>query len=206
LQGQLSRLSLDADAMDFALLAFRQPGFQLEPASFAELSDVLSVLKAAAGDSETLDHLSIYKNAMPDQLQIAAQFCLTHVISASARDPRQALVLSELSGEKDIRDHKRWLLKWLHPDRNSKKWESNLFAVVQDAADQLLDGEPHVANVKIKSDGLDHQWVHARQRKRIVEPSAALRRAFKLVAFVVVLVVGLVMAYQFIAPDYNFLG
>jgi hypothetical protein len=201
LPGQTTKLLSGADAMDFALLAFRQPGFQFDPESFVAFPDVLSVLKAAAGDSETLDHLSIFKNAMPEQLQTAAQFCLRHVIAASIRDPHQALILKSWAEEQNIRDHKRWLLKWLHPDRNPNKWETNLFSIVNGAASQLLGADTSMAASRTALNGGDTPWKHAMQRRRIVEPSTTRRRAVKLVGFFILVLTALLCLLMFVASD-----
>lgn len=50
------------------------------------------------------------------------------------------LALPQNWSSQDVREHKRWMLKWLHPDRNPSAWEANLFHRVKEASDRIENG------------------------------------------------------------------
>ena len=99
--------------------------------------DMLSVIKIAAGDQPTISANMEQYGETEDHLRQAAVFYLQQTIAKSGNDLFRTLGLPAMASKDQVRTHKRWLLKWLHPDRNSSKWEATLFHRVSDAAETL---------------------------------------------------------------------
>jgi hypothetical protein len=119
-------------AKDLALEVFRQPILARRLQKQQLPDGMLDVIKIAAGDSATLN-----PNADDPQLHNAAIFFLQQALLSNENDNFRLLGLNPNANLDEIREHRRWLLKWLHPDRNHNKWESTLFARVNAAATQL---------------------------------------------------------------------
>jgi hypothetical protein len=140
----------ETSAVHSALRAYRQPS-RLRMWRYLELpQDYLDLIKISAGDHETIEALMNRYNVNEDELRSAAVFVLNYVISRAGGDNFRILGLPKYAGREDIRIHKRWLLKWLHPDRNHNAWESVLFRKVSDAAKGVEDAkfpEPQNGNV-----------------------------------------------------------
>lgn len=124
-------------AIDVAVLMFRQPNSFVVARQSPLPHGIIDVMKAAAGDDETLQKFADSKGMVADIVKQAAQFYLRQVLTSAGNDPHRKLALDRGALPAVIRDHKRWLLKWLHPDRNPNKWESILFAQVSEAALKL---------------------------------------------------------------------
>jgi DnaJ domain len=102
-------------------------------------SGMLDLIKAAAGHDETVLRLSETEHVAKELISEAAKHYLRGLISGSRNNPYATLGLSDAASPEDIKAHKRWLLKWLHPDRNPSQWETGLFKKVSAAA-ELLEG------------------------------------------------------------------
>jgi hypothetical protein len=103
--------------------------------------DTLELIKCAATDRATLSRISAERRLEESVLIEASRHYLQHVITSSHSDGYRALGLSSTATSTDIQNHRRWLLKWLHPDRNPSKWETQLFQSVEKAAHQLIEGK-----------------------------------------------------------------
>lgn len=134
---RLRKASTPGQAIDVAVLMFRQPNAFVLEKNAPLPHGIIEVMKAAAGDDETLQRYSDSKGMEGEAVKQAAQFYLRHVLTSAGSDPHRKLALDKGAQPAAIRDHKRWLLKWLHPDRNPNKWESILFAQVSEAALKL---------------------------------------------------------------------
>jgi hypothetical protein len=124
-------------AVQDALKVYRQPS-RLRLWRHQELpQDFLVLIKICAGDSETTDTWAKQFDLNETELHSAAVFIVNHVISRAGTDNFRLLGLPQSANAEDIRIHKRWLLKWLHPDRNHSTWESALFRKVTEAAKRI---------------------------------------------------------------------
>jgi hypothetical protein len=122
------------DAMRAALISYSQP-LRLAVNDRSKLPDgILLVIKAAAGDTITVDAIAQALEEDTITLQEAASFYLQQQLTGVKANPFQQLGLSNHASLEDIVLHKRWLLKWLHPDRNPNKWQSKMFNGVTVAA------------------------------------------------------------------------
>jgi hypothetical protein len=95
---------------------------------------IIEVIKVAAGDMPTIEALSNDLQVDEKTLQEAASFYLQQLHFKHAKTPFQKLGLSDSATVDEVTQHKRWLLKWLHPDRNPNKWQTSMFQSVTDAA------------------------------------------------------------------------
>jgi hypothetical protein len=137
---QTSDRRLDArkeSAVLEALDMFKQPARARELRSHDQPSDMLEVIKIAAGDQGTIDRWAESCREGQDIIRQSAVFFLQQTIAKSGNDKFRMMGLPSGAGMDEIRLHKRWLLKWLHPDRNPSKWETVLFHRISTAADML---------------------------------------------------------------------
>jgi hypothetical protein len=54
----------------------------------------------------------------------AARFYLQHVLFRPGADCYRILGIEPTASRAAARDHMRWLLEWLHPDRNNNSWDA----------------------------------------------------------------------------------
>jgi hypothetical protein len=122
---------MEQQAMFQAVEAFRSPSRNKQHKTSNLPSGMLTVIKVAAGDEKLLAENAEVFQLAPEQIQEAAKhFLLKALLNPESRGLR-LLGLNEGASETEIKDHKRWLLKWLHPDRNPSTWEQALFHKVK---------------------------------------------------------------------------
>lgn len=102
--------------------------------------EVTPVIRVAAGSQELASELSTRYGCSGAHIHEACVFFLQQVVIFPGSDSHRTLGVAAGASLEQIRSHRRWLLMWLHPDRNKDKWESALFARVQKAASALDDG------------------------------------------------------------------
>lgn len=127
-------------AIEVALAVYKQPNQFVVPKTGNYPLFMLDVVKSAAGDEATLQKNSADLDVSTEQVSQASKFYLQKLCASAGDDPFRMLALDVGATEADIRDHKRWLLKWLHPDRNPSKWEAKFFMAVNQAAQQIETG------------------------------------------------------------------
>lgn len=109
--------------------------------------EVTPVIRVAAGSQELAGEFSTRYGCSNTHIHEACVFFLQQVVLFPGSDSHRTLGVAAGAPLEQIRAHRRWLLMWLHPDRNKDKWESALFARVQTAAGALGDGAmPAAAN------------------------------------------------------------
>jgi cobalamin biosynthesis Mg chelatase CobN len=117
--------------------ARRQPARLASFRNMALPGDLLTIIKLAAKDGPTVSEIAALKNDDPDLLCQAAQLSLREVITYAGHDAYRTLCLRNDAHPDLLKQHRRWLLKWLHPDVNTSRWEAALFQKVSTAADTL---------------------------------------------------------------------
>jgi hypothetical protein len=127
-------------AIDVAVAVYKQPNQFMVPKPGSYPLDMLDVIKTAAGDEETIELMAKDLNMARDTVVQVCKFYLHKLLTAGGNDPFRMLALDYGATVTNIKDHKRWLLKWLHPDRNPSKWESALFLTIGKAALVLEQG------------------------------------------------------------------
>ncbi len=173
-------------AIDVALHVFRQPAVFRVPAPGHLPKLLKDVIRAAAGDEQVLADISKRCGAPNDYVKEAAQFYLRKLLTSSDGNPYRRLALDPNASAADIRDHKRLLLMWLHPDRNPNLWEIKLFKLVRDAAETLGQVEQHtlissenLVQKPVRRGHSNATWRHASKKRRQVSVAAILKSAFK---------------------------
>lgn len=140
----------DASAIRHAVHVFKYPANLRHPSENRVRTGMLDLLKAAAGHEETINRLSETENVTQELVCEASKHYLRGLITDSKNNPYTTLGLSAAATPEEIKAHKRWLLKWLHPDRNPSKWEAVLFKKVSMAAEALEDTSVVITRVKVK--------------------------------------------------------
>lgn len=160
-------------AINVAVAVYKQPNQFVIPRPGRYPKCMLDVIKSAAGDEATIRAISDDLKLPNDAIVSICKFYLQKLITSSGSDPFLMLALDRNASAADIKDHKRWLLKWLHPDRNSSKWESALFSMIGNATLQLERGNFNqqplalIAPIADRKQRSRHRsWRHAKMRKR----------------------------------------
>ncbi len=182
------------NAIDVAVAVYKQPNQFVHPKAGQYPIHIIEVIKSAAGDDATIQSISESHDISSDQVVQACKFYLQKLLAAAGSDPLRMLALDQGASEADIRDHKRWLLKWLHPDRNPSKWENALFLSISKAAKQLEFGNvvqslASTSNSQRASKRSSRQpsWKFAKARRRQFSLSQVARPFILALSFAIVL-------------------
>jgi hypothetical protein len=111
-------------ALDLALGLARMPtlaaGMREQPLP----PDTLVLIRIAAGCADTAQEAAAATGTQVEAIREAAIFYLQQVLFASSSDSHRILGVRPGASRSEMRSHLRWLMKWLHPDRNPNDWES----------------------------------------------------------------------------------
>jgi hypothetical protein len=141
------------NALDIALQLYRQPALARKVRRNSLPPRVLSVIRIAAGSEE---ELAIDADHTPEEIQDireAAIFFLQNCLFQSGGDSYRMLGVEHDATVEEIRQHKRWLLKWLHPDLSRNTWEAAYLQRVL-AAWQDIVGDAAMPETIPPSEGL----------------------------------------------------
>ncbi|MGH6925256.1 MAG: hypothetical protein ACRED5_16105 [Propylenella sp.] len=111
-------------ALDLALDLARMPTLGEAMRTHPLPPDTLVVIRIAAGCSETSREAVRATGLSATAIRDACVFYLEHVLLASDADSHRILGVRPGAPRSEMREHMRWLLKWLHPDGNRNEWES----------------------------------------------------------------------------------
>ena len=87
-------------------------------------ADVLTLLKIAAGDRPTMRAAIVASGRPPAAIREAAVLYIQNVLLAADANSYRVLGAATGAPHNQLREHLRWLMKWLHPDRCASAWES----------------------------------------------------------------------------------
>ena len=133
----MSEVDFINPALKSAVALYRQPLLARKMEKSDLPQGISEVLRIAAGGSERAALAAESQGATAQELyQACLLYLQTVVFHQNAQDAR-LLGLSEPINREELRDHKRMILKWLHPDRNHNSWESKLFLRIQAAVARL---------------------------------------------------------------------
>lgn len=111
-------------ALEQALAYYRAPAL-LSVASQRPLpEDVLDLIRLAAGDAAQIAFSAAASGEPPERVQEAAVFFVQQVLFAPGADNERVLGVNPGAPLARTREHYRWLVRWLHPDRNTDDWHS----------------------------------------------------------------------------------
>jgi hypothetical protein len=124
-------------AFDVALKIYRRPN--LVPAERRKPLplDILPLIRIAGGSEVMPEFLTTERAKNESEAREACVFFLQQMLLSSKSDEYRQLGLNPRATLEQINEHKRYLLKWLHPDRNPNKWESAMFQRVSNVAEKL---------------------------------------------------------------------
>jgi len=95
--------------------------------------DVLALLKIAAGDAPTCRAATAATGRRQVTIRNAAVLYIQLVVLTANADSYRVLGAAADAAQQDLREHMRWFMKWLHPDRCTSAWESAFAARVLSA-------------------------------------------------------------------------
>lgn len=111
-------------ALDLVLALFRDPGLVAEFRERALPGDIGQVIRIAAGEGAATD-AAVEATGLPaETLGEACVFFLQQMLFAPGADSYRVLGALPEDPQERLREHYRWLMKWLHPDRNQDGWEA----------------------------------------------------------------------------------
>jgi hypothetical protein len=126
-----------AAAMELALELYRKPARARSLGRRDVPEGMLELIRIAAASDEEADALIPDEAKAKQPVREAAVFFLQQLLMQAEGDDFRQLGLKRSATLQDVKDHKRQLLKWLHPDRNKNAWEHVLFQRVSGAAERL---------------------------------------------------------------------
>src|SRR5215475_7104728 len=87
-------------------------------------SDVIELMRIAAAQPEACQ-AAMAQTGEPASVVIeASRFYLQQVLFRSDADCYRILGIEPAASRATARSHMRWLLQWLHPDRNNNSWDA----------------------------------------------------------------------------------
>ncbi|PRH83414.1 J domain-containing protein [Arenimonas caeni] len=111
-------------ALEQALAFWRAPALLAAARQRPLPADVLEVVRIAAGDRAAAEFAAAALGASVDDIAEAAPFYLQQLLFAPGADSYRVLGVNPDAPDARIKDHYRWLVRWLHPDRNADEWEA----------------------------------------------------------------------------------
>ncbi|HEU0152047.1 MAG TPA: J domain-containing protein [Arenimonas sp.] len=169
-------------ALEQALAYYRAPA-RLAMAAHRPLpDDLIELLRLAAGDGAQAAASAAASGESPERVAEAAVFFVQQVMFAAGADPHRVLGVNPGAPAARIREHYRWLIRWLHPDRNADDWDNVYTDRVTRAWQQLrrsgaLAGEGGAdAGESAAEAAQDAEWSRLATRGRPT-PDAAPRAA-----------------------------
>lgn len=102
---------------------------------------VLDVIRIAARCPETWERAGTMTGKDAEAIRDAAVLYLQTALFFPSADNYRVLGVAYDAPQEEIRQHLRWLMLWLHPDRQLSDWESTFAERVLSAWDQLKSPE-----------------------------------------------------------------
>jgi hypothetical protein len=151
-----------SDSIRLALELYKNPTLSRSVMSRPIPPDLLSVLRVVGGSENDRIKASALQDTSPELLRNACAFYLQSLMFGGRSSDKRLLGLPAHFSVETLRLHKRLILKWLHPDVNSNKWENQLCNRVVDAAARLETTEI----VKINNSAMLDQVERARSLRQ----------------------------------------
>ncbi len=203
--------------LDLALNVARMPTLAAAMRERPLPPDTLVLIRIAAGCVETAREAAEITGMQPGSLREAAVFYLQQVLLADGSDSYRVLGVLPEATRTEMREHLRWLMKWLHPDRNPNDWESvfaeRVLKAWRDAGSARPEAErAHVRSPEPRDRRSRRHGRRARQIRWIALPieassSGLSGKRTKIAAAVIVATLGLVLvSYPYRLPLGGWLG
>src|SRR6266498_2642259 len=111
-------------AIDFALDLARLPALARRSVAPALPPNILELIRIAAACPEACEAAVARTGERIPVLIDAARFYLQQVLFRPEADCYRILGIKPADSREAARNHMRWLLEWLHPDRNGDSWDA----------------------------------------------------------------------------------
>lgn len=151
---------------------------------------VTPLIRVAAGSQELAQEFSTRYGFSESYIREACIFFLQEAVLFSGAGSHRTLGLGHDASPEQIREHKRWLLMWLHPDRNNNRWETALFQRVVRSAKALAEPQPTIPqNSPVQKQRALGQRRKLRPRRQISSgrPTLRIPKAVKLAVLLLLL-------------------
>jgi hypothetical protein len=110
--------------IELALDLARMPALARSSGAPGIPPNVIELMRIAAGCLEACE-VAVAKTGEPSAVLIeAARFYLQQVLFRPEADCYRILGIKPTTSRDTARNHMRWLLEWLHPDRNKNSWDA----------------------------------------------------------------------------------
>lgn len=140
------------DAIQSALALFREPGRIADFRDRPLPPDVGQVIRVAAGEAAAVQSAQDATEENAETLAEASIFYLQQMLFVANADSYRVLGLTADAPQQLLREHYRWLMRWLHPDRNPDGWEV-VYADRVNAAWQDLKTKERRAEYDVRAPG-----------------------------------------------------
>jgi hypothetical protein len=110
--------------IELALDLSRMPALARSPGLPPIPSDIIELMRIAAASPEACEAAAAKTGEPTTTVIEAARFYLQHVLFRPEADCYRILGLEPNASRATARSHMRWLLQWLHPDRNHNGWDA----------------------------------------------------------------------------------
>src|SRR5262245_52621727 len=112
------------NVIELALDLSRMPALARSPVLPPIPPDIIELMRIAAASPEACE-AAVAKTGEPTAVVIeAARFYLQHTLFRPEADCYRILGIEPNTSRETARSHMRWLLQWLHPDRNHSGWDA----------------------------------------------------------------------------------
>jgi len=118
---------MGSEALQLALAVYRTPIKRHALYDMALPHDIGLVLQLASAPQPLLSEIAADVDESEDTIVEASRFYLQLALFQPEADAYRVLGLADDAPRQRIREHYRWLQRWLHPDRRGEDWEA-LFA------------------------------------------------------------------------------
>ena len=110
--------------INLALDLARMPTLARSSGTPAIPPNIIELMRIAAGAPAECA-AAVAKSGEPTSVVIeAARFYLQQVLLRQDADCYRILGITPTASRATARDHMRWLMEWLHPDRNNNSWDA----------------------------------------------------------------------------------
>lgn len=132
------------DALTMAVRLYRSPGIARSIRRSPLPRGVILVIRVAAGCPISCAHAVAVTGIDEETIARIASLYLLVALFGQEADAQRTLGLAPGAPASEAQDHRNWLLKWLHPDRNRNQTLAGLSVRVLDAFARLVVLQPTV--------------------------------------------------------------
>jgi hypothetical protein len=113
-----------AHVIELALDLARMPALARSSGVAAVPPNAIELMRIAAGSPEACQAAVAQTGESASVVIEAARFYLQQVLFRPDADCYRILGIKPADSRATAREHMRWLLEWLHPDRNNNSWDA----------------------------------------------------------------------------------